>query len=52
MCLVQATALLTTDLIEEFGKWDQAFEQEFLEREKQSYRHWQDSVIDLERVIP
>jgi hypothetical protein len=49
---LQASVLLTPDLIKEFNKWDAAFERDFLEREKKTYRQWQDSIIDIDRVIP
>ena len=49
---MQASVLLTPDLIEEFNKWDAAFERDFLEREKKTYREWQDSIVEIDRVIP
>ena len=50
--ILQASVLLTPELRKEFDKWDRAFEREFADREKQSYREWQDSIIDIDRVIP
>ena len=50
--ILQASVLLTPELRKEFDEWDQAFEREFADREKQSYRQWQDSIIDIDRVIP
>jgi hypothetical protein len=50
--VVAATLLLTPEMIKEFENWNQAFERDFLEINGISYQQWQDSVIDVNKVIP